>query len=92
VQLTDLDARQCFHELDRARVYRPRLVGHLVAAYAASAAVESRSYRTALGGRNPCRSISHVALGVSRKSSSASRSSSTVSKVRTSFAGIWVTA
>jgi hypothetical protein len=46
----------------RRRVYRPRLVGHLVAAYAARAAVESRSCRTASGGRNPCRSISQVAL------------------------------
>ncbi len=43
-------------------VYRPRLVRHRVAAYAARAAVESWSCRTALGGRNPCRSISHVAL------------------------------
>ncbi len=43
-------------------VYRPRLVGHLVAAYAARAAVESWSCRTALGGRNPCRSMSQVAL------------------------------
>jgi DNA invertase Pin-like site-specific DNA recombinase len=43
-------------------LYRPRLVGHLVAAYAARAAVESRSWRTELGGLNPCRSISHVAL------------------------------
>jgi len=43
-------------------MYRPRLVRHRVAAYAARAAVESRSCRTALGGLNPCRSISQVAL------------------------------
>ena len=43
-------------------LYRPRMLRHLVAAYAARAAVESRSWRTAPGGRNPCRSISHVAL------------------------------
>ncbi len=46
----------------RLRLYRPRLVGHLVAAYAARAAVGSWSCLTALGGLNPCRSISHVAL------------------------------
>ena len=45
-----------------AAMYRPRLVGHLVAAYAARAAVESWSCRTALGGLKPCRSISQVAL------------------------------
>ncbi len=43
-------------------VYRPRLMGHRVAAYAARAAVESRSWRTALGGLNAWRSISQVAL------------------------------
>src|SRR3712207_3248478 len=43
-------------------LYPPRLVRHRVAAYAASAAVESRSRRTALGGLNPCRSTSQVAL------------------------------
>ena len=43
-------------------LYRPRLVGHLVAAYAARAAVESWSCRMALGGLKPCRSISQVAL------------------------------
>ncbi len=43
-------------------LYRPRLVRHLVAAYAARAAVERWSWRMALGGRNPCRSISQVAL------------------------------
>ena len=47
---------------EKVAVYRPRLVRHRVAAYAASAAVESRSRRTALGGLNPCRSISQVAL------------------------------
>ncbi len=43
-------------------VYRPRLVGHLVAAYAARAAVESWSWRTASGGLKPCRSMSRVGL------------------------------
>ena len=43
-------------------LYRPRLMGHRVAAYAARAAVEIWSCRTALGGLNPCRSISQVAL------------------------------
>ena len=43
-------------------LYRPRLVGHRVAAYAARAAVESWSCRTALGGLNPWRSISQVEL------------------------------
>ena len=46
----------------KAHVYRPRLMGHRVAAYAARAAVEIWSCRTALGGLNPCRSISQVAL------------------------------
>src|SRR4028119_1838731 len=36
-------------------VYRPRLVGHLVPAYAARAAVESWSCRMALGGLDPWR-------------------------------------
>ncbi len=44
------------------RLYRPRLLRHRAAAYAASAAVESWSCRTALGGLKPCRSISRVAL------------------------------
>ncbi len=45
-----------------SNLYRPRLMGHRVAAYAARAAVESRSCRTALGGLKPWRSISQVAL------------------------------
>jgi peptide/nickel transport system substrate-binding protein len=44
------------------RVYRPRLVRHRAVAYAARAAVESWSCRTALGGLNPWRSISQVEL------------------------------
>ena len=61
---TDVPKMDAFYRdvLGLAPVYRPRLVGHLVAAYAARAAVESRSWRTALGGLNPCRSISQVAL------------------------------
>src|SRR3712207_3873319 len=43
-------------------LYRPRFARHRAAAHAARAAVESWSCRTALGGRNPCRSISQVAL------------------------------
>jgi hypothetical protein len=43
-------------------MYRPRLVGHRFRAYAAVAAVESCSWRTALGGLNPCRSMSQVEL------------------------------
>lgn len=43
-------------------VYRPRMLRHLVAAYAARAAVESWSCRMALGGLNPCRLMSQVAL------------------------------
>ena len=49
-------------EQEFEEVYRPRLMGHLVAAYAARAAVESWSCRMALGGLNPCRSISQVVL------------------------------
>ena len=44
------------------QVYRPRLMRHLVAPYAARAAVESCSARIAAGGRKPCRSMSQVAL------------------------------
>ena len=47
---------------DEEALYRPRFVRHRVVACAARAAVEIWSCRTALGGRNPCRSISHVAL------------------------------
>ncbi len=43
-------------------VYRPRLVGHRVRAYAARAAAGSCSCLIAAGGLNPCRSISQVAL------------------------------
>src|SRR5918997_2150428 len=64
-------------------VYRPRMMRHRAAAYAASAADGSWSCRTALGGLNPCRSISQVELSVLRKSSSARRRSSTPPKVGT---------
>jgi DNA-directed RNA polymerase subunit RPC12/RpoP len=47
---------------DAKVVYRPRLVRHRTGPYAARAATESCSSLTAAGGRNPCRSISHVAL------------------------------
>src|SRR4051794_9445689 len=43
-------------------VYRPRLVGHRVGAYAARAAAGSCSCLIAAGGLNPCRSIGQVAL------------------------------
>jgi hypothetical protein len=43
-------------------VYRPRLVGHRLGAYAARAAAESCSSLIAAGGRKPCRSISQAAL------------------------------
>ncbi|MBP2506293.1 PAS domain S-box-containing protein [Methylobacterium sp. PvP109] len=44
------------------QVYRPRIVRHRSEAYAAKAAGGSCAARTAAGGRNPCRSISHVSL------------------------------
>src|SRR4051794_21574798 len=43
-------------------VYRPRLVRHRLACYAASTAVESWFCRTAAGVWNPCRSMSQVVL------------------------------
>src|SRR3954462_7842767 len=43
-------------------VYRPRLVRHRIACYAASAAGESWFCRTAAGVWNPCRSMSQVVL------------------------------
>ena len=43
-------------------LYRPRLMGHRIGAYAAKAAGESCSSMMAAGGWKPCRSISHVAL------------------------------
>ena len=43
-------------------VYRLRFLRHLVAPYAARAAVGSCSARIAAGGRKPCRSMSQVAL------------------------------
>jgi transposase-like protein len=43
-------------------VYRPRIVRHRSEAYAAKAAGGSCAVRMAAGGRNPCRSISHVSL------------------------------
>src|SRR4051794_16513316 len=43
-------------------VYRPRLVRHLVGAYAALATGGSCSARMAAGGRKPCRSMSQVVL------------------------------
>jgi hypothetical protein len=48
-------------------LHRPRLLRHLVAGCAASAAVVSRPCRTALGGRSPCRSISQVTLYVNKR-------------------------
>jgi hypothetical protein len=45
-----------------ALVYRLRLVGHRIGAYAARATGESCSSRMAAGGLKPCRSISQVAL------------------------------
>ncbi len=50
---------------DSVQVYRPRLMGHRLGAYAASAAMESWSSRMALGGLKPCRSISQLALYIS---------------------------
>ena len=43
-------------------VYRPRLVRHRIACYAARAMVESWFCRTAAGVWNPCRSMSQVVL------------------------------
>jgi aryl-alcohol dehydrogenase-like predicted oxidoreductase len=43
-------------------LYRLRLVGHRIGAYAARATGESCSSRMAAGGLKPCRSISQVAL------------------------------
>lgn len=43
-------------------LYRPRIVRHRSEAYAAKAAGGSCAVRMAAGGRNPCRSISHVSL------------------------------
>jgi hypothetical protein len=43
-------------------VYRPQLVRHLIACYAASTAGESWFCRTAAGVWNPCRSMSQVVL------------------------------
>ncbi len=48
--------------LNAILLYRPRMPRHRAAAYAASAAVESWSRRTALGGLKPCRWMSQVAL------------------------------
>src|SRR3954468_19811980 len=45
-----------------AYVYRPRLVRHRIACYAARAASESWFCRTAAGVWNPCRSMSQVVL------------------------------
>jgi hypothetical protein len=43
-------------------VYRPQLVRHLIACYAASAADESWFCRMAAGVWNPCRSMSQLVL------------------------------
>src|SRR4051794_10133942 len=43
-------------------LYRPRLVRHRIACYAARAASESWFCRTAAGVWNPCRSMSQVVL------------------------------
>jgi hypothetical protein len=43
-------------------LYRPRLVRHRIACYAARAAGESWFCRTAAGVWNPCRSMSQVVL------------------------------
>src|SRR3954471_7687233 len=43
-------------------VYRPQLVRHLIACYAASTAGESCFCRTAAGVWTPCRSMSQVVL------------------------------
>ena len=43
-------------------VYRPRLVRHVIACYAARAAGESWFCRTVAGAWNPCRSMSQVVL------------------------------
>jgi hypothetical protein len=56
------EASDCKGRTVIGTLYRPRMLGHHVEAYAARAAVESWFCRTALGGRNPCRSISHAAL------------------------------
>ena len=45
-----------------AHVYRPQLVRHLIACYAAITAGESWFCRTAAGVWNPCRSMSQVVL------------------------------
>ena len=46
----------------RSEVYRPRLVRHRIACYAARAAGESWFWRMAAGVWNPCRSMSQVVL------------------------------
>ena len=46
----------------KSPVYRPRLVRHRIACYAARAAGESWFCRTAAGVWNPCRSMSQVVL------------------------------
>ena len=60
--LTDAQWEVLAPLIEACRLYRPRLVGHRIATYAARAAVESWSRLTALGGLNPCRSMSQVAL------------------------------
>jgi transposase len=47
---------------EKTAVYRPRLVGHRIEAYAARTAGESCSSLIAAGDLKPCRSISQVAL------------------------------
>jgi signal transduction histidine kinase len=62
---TDLLKRPDLAEERRLRyvaVYRPRIVRHRSGAYVAKAAGGSRAARMTAGGRNPCRSISHVSL------------------------------
>ena len=49
-------------DLARMELFRPRLAGHRRGAQAARAAGESCSSRMAVGGREPCRSMSQVVL------------------------------
>jgi len=48
--------------IDFSKMYRPQLVRHLIACYAARTAGESWFCRTAAGVWNPCRSMSQVVL------------------------------
>jgi len=63
-EITSPDDRTVVFQMKRPfpLLYRPRMMRHRAAASAASAADGSWSCRTALGGLNPCRSISQVEL------------------------------